>query len=73
MSDTPSNFRRSQTEAMKTELKVAAVEAEMKGDYRKAADLYGQVFRMECNLNGMTTAAKNQMRCMFAAWRLECQ
>jgi len=63
---------RLQTEEAKRELKVAALEAEMRGEYRAAADLYGRVFRLERNLNGMTDAAKCQMRCLFAAWRLEC-
>jgi hypothetical protein len=59
--------------AEKELLRSKAEAAEEDRDYRLAAELYGKVFKMERTVNGMTKAARNQMRCMFAAWRLECQ
>ena len=59
-------------EETKKALKLAALDAEDRGDYREAADLYGQAFQLERRLDGMTNTAKSQMRCIRKLGVLGC-
>lgn len=57
----------------KVYLEQLAAQAEMKGDFSKAAELYGRVFKMERSFAGWTRSARNQTRCAFAAWSANAQ